>query len=155
MGAIYARVAGTNNAATGMPSNVLVLPEAVSPGLKLGGNFETGALPTLTAPGELGPSYAAFNPTGGGQLQSNMELKIPRDRLNDRKYLLGRLDDIHRQYDATGAIEGSTSISSRPSTSSSAASLRPSISPRKAPKRLPATTRAISFPTTTWGAGST
>ncbi len=106
MGAIYARVAGTNNVATGMPTNVLVLPEAVSPGLKLGNNFETGALPTLTTPGELGPSYAAFNPTGGGQIQSNMELKIPRDRLDDRRALLGRLDDVRRQYEAAGAGEG-------------------------------------------------
>src|SRR5262249_23757293 len=52
--ALYARVAGTNHARTGMPTNVLVLPEAVQPGLKLQGNFETGALPTLTSPGELG-----------------------------------------------------------------------------------------------------
>jgi uncharacterized protein (DUF1501 family) len=110
MGAIYARVAGTNHPSTGMPSNVLVLPEAVSPGLKLGNNFETGALPTLTSPGELGASFAAFNPTGGGQLQSNMELKISRDRLEDRRYLLSLLDAARRQRDAEGlaadAVEG-------------------------------------------------
>jgi uncharacterized protein (DUF1501 family) len=106
MGAIYARVAGANHPATGMPSNVLVLPEAVSPGLKVGKNFETDALPTLTAPGELGPSCAAFNPIGGGQLQSNMELKIPPERLSDRRYLLGRLDDVRRHHDASGTFEG-------------------------------------------------
>ena len=50
MGALYARVAGNTNAATGLPTNCLVLPEAVEPGLKLGGNFEDGrALPTLTS----------------------------------------------------------------------------------------------------------
>src|SRR5262249_36524922 len=60
MSAIYAKVAGTTNPTTGLPTNVLVLPEAVQPGLKLQGNFETGALPTLTAPGELGLAYGAF-----------------------------------------------------------------------------------------------
>ena len=50
MGALYARVAGPTHPRTGMPNNVLVLPEAVQPGLKLQGNFETGALPTLDQP---------------------------------------------------------------------------------------------------------
>ena len=45
MGAIYARVAGANHPTTGMPTNILVLPEAVQDGLKLGSNFETGACP--------------------------------------------------------------------------------------------------------------
>jgi len=106
MGAIYARVAGTNHPQTGMPNHVLVLPEVVDPKLKLGSNFETGALPTLTAPGDLGPSYAAFNPVGGGQLQSDMQLKIARDRFDDRRYLLGRLDGVRRQVDASGTVEG-------------------------------------------------
>src|SRR5579872_522622 len=58
MGSLYSRVVGPTNNATGVPNNCLILPEAVEPGLKLQGNFETGALPTLTSPGELGPSYA-------------------------------------------------------------------------------------------------
>ena len=35
-----------------------------------------------------------------------MELKIPPARLNDRRYLLGRLDDLRRQYDTSGTFEG-------------------------------------------------
>ena len=42
MGALYARVAGTNHPHSGLPTNVLVLPEAVNPQLKLKNNFETG-----------------------------------------------------------------------------------------------------------------
>jgi hypothetical protein len=103
---IYARVAGNNHPANGMPRNVLVLPEAVSPGLKLGSNFETGALPTLTTPGELNPSFAAFNPTGGGQLKSNMELTIPRARFDDRRYLLAQLDRVRRDADTSGMLDG-------------------------------------------------
>jgi uncharacterized protein (DUF1501 family) len=106
MGAVYARVAGSTHPLTGMPSNALVLPEAVSPGLKLGSNFETGALPTLTDPGELGPACAAFNLAGGGQLQRNMELTMPRQRFDDRRHLLGQLDALRRQHDARGLAEG-------------------------------------------------
>jgi hypothetical protein len=54
----------------------------------------------------LGASFAAFNPTGGGQLQSNMELKISADRLADRRSLLGGLDDMRRRYDTHEAIVG-------------------------------------------------
>jgi Protein of unknown function (DUF1501) len=106
MGSIYARVAGANHPRTGMPANILVLPEAVQDGLKLGSNFETGALPTLTQPGDLGPSYAAFNPAGGGQLKADLELTIGADRLGDRRQLLAELDKIKRAADRTTLLEG-------------------------------------------------
>lgn len=106
MGALYARVAGTTNARTGMPTNVLVLPEAVQPGLKLQGNFETGALPTLTSPGEVGAAYGAFDPSGGGQLQRDMRLSLPRERFDDRRRLLARLDDMRREVDHSGTMQG-------------------------------------------------
>jgi uncharacterized protein (DUF1501 family) len=106
MGSIYARVAGANHPRTGMPANILVLPEAVQDGLKLGSNFETGALPTLTQPGDLGPSYAAFNPAGGGQLKADLELTIGAERLSDRRRLLAGLDQIKRAADRTAVLEG-------------------------------------------------
>jgi hypothetical protein len=105
MGAIYARLAGATNARTGVPTNVLVLPEAVESGLKLKGNFETGAIPTLTSPGELGPGFAAFDPSGGGQLKKNMTLQVPGNRLEDRRRLLTGLDNLRREIDRTGALE--------------------------------------------------
>ncbi len=105
MGSIYARVAGANHPVTGMPSNALVLPEAVQPGLKLQKNFETDALPGLSTAGQLGATYAAFNPTGGGELKQNLELKIPRTRFDDRRLLLARLDSVRRLVDAFGLLE--------------------------------------------------
>jgi hypothetical protein len=105
MSAIYTRVAGPTHPRTGMPRNVLVLPEAVQPGLKLKGNFETGALPTLTTPGEVGSTYGAFDPSGGGQLLRNMRLTLAPERFDDRRRLLAQLDDFKRQADR-GALEG-------------------------------------------------
>jgi hypothetical protein len=106
MSAVYARVTGPTHPRTGIPTNMLVLPEAVQDGLKLDGNFETSALPTLTSPGQLGPTYEAFNPSGGGQLKSDLELKIDPERLHDRRRLLAQLDAIRHRLDETGAIEG-------------------------------------------------
>jgi hypothetical protein len=88
-----------------MPRNVLVLPEAVQPGLKLQGNFETGALPTLTAPGELGSAYGAFDPSGGSQMLKNLKLSIPADRFADRRRLLASFDTLRRQIDRSGAMD--------------------------------------------------
>mgnify|MGYP003335244145 CR=1 FL=1 len=105
MGALYARVAGANNPNTGIPNSCLVLPEAVEPGLKLGGNFETGVIPTLTAPGDLGSSYAAFDPSGGDQLKKNLQLKVSTERFEDRRKLLAGFDDTRRELDASGAME--------------------------------------------------
>jgi hypothetical protein len=107
MGAMYARVVGTNHPKTGMPTNVLVLPEAVKDGLKLGSNFETGALPTLTPVGELGASYQAFNPAGGGPLKEAMEMRLSSDRLEDRRYLLAELDRYRRVADNSDQFRAS------------------------------------------------
>src|SRR5438067_2456651 len=37
--ALYSRIAGTNNPANGMPRSVLILPEAIQPGIKWQSNF--------------------------------------------------------------------------------------------------------------------
>lgn len=105
---VYARVRGTNHPKTGLPTNILVLPEAVNGGLKLGGSFETSALPELTQSGSLGASYTAFNPSGGGNLKSDMELRLSPERLSDRRTLLGQFDRLRYRGDASGAIERAT-----------------------------------------------
>ncbi len=112
--AVYARLAGTTHPRTGVPRNVLVLPEAVDAKLKLGSNFETKALPTLTSPGSLGPAYGAFDPSGGGQLLENLKLRLPPERFADRRGLLKQLDTFRRQVDRTGALEGTTVFELRP-----------------------------------------
>ena len=75
--AVATRVGGAFDKKSGMPNNCLVLPEAIDENLKLGSNFETGALPGLTDPGTLGSTYSAFNPAGGGTAKENMEFIKP------------------------------------------------------------------------------
>jgi uncharacterized protein (DUF1501 family) len=104
MSAVYANLAGTTHPRTGLPTNMLVLPEAVQDGLKLGSNFETGALPTLTQPGLLGPQYEAFSPAGGSKLKQSMSLTMPREQFDDRRKLLSDLDSLRRDLDHNNAM---------------------------------------------------
>lgn len=106
MGAIYSRIAGSNNAVTGLPTNCLILPEAVESGIKLQSNFESQAMHTLTPPGKLGATYAAFNPSGGGDLKADMQLATQGARFDDRRGLLAQLDGLRRQLDRSGELDG-------------------------------------------------
>jgi uncharacterized protein (DUF1501 family) len=99
--AISSYLGGPTHPTIGIPSNVLVLPEAVREGLKLKGNFETGAIPTLTTPGTLGSQYEAFNPVGGTALKKAMELRLTTEQFADRKALLAAFDDLRRESEAS------------------------------------------------------
>jgi hypothetical protein len=106
MGSLYARIAGANDPRTGLPTNCIVTPEAVSPGLKLPPNFETQSLAKLIANSRaLGASSAYFDPSGGGQLRDNLELKLPRDRFDDRRSLLRQLDTFRKHVEETHALD--------------------------------------------------
>lgn len=114
MGTLYARIAGTNDPRTGIPTNTILTPEAVAPDLKLKQNFETQSLHKLiAASGNLGASYAFFDPSGGGQLRENLELKLPRDRFDDRRELLRQLDTFRRRVEDTHALDAVSAYEQR------------------------------------------
>ncbi len=102
LGSIYARVAGTNNPATGMPTNLALYPNAVDATTRA----TTQNFGKFEATGLLGSAYAPFVPGAGGDAQKDMTLAIPRERLDDRRELLRRLDALKRSVDAGGAVEG-------------------------------------------------
>jgi uncharacterized protein (DUF1501 family) len=109
MSSLYARVAGPHHPRTGMPANVVVTPEAASPGVKMGKNFETQSLQKLLDAGNLlGANYAAFDPSGGGEMRKNLELKIPRDQFDDRRALLQQLDRFKGQLEKTRELDNLT-----------------------------------------------
>ncbi len=97
MGSLYARVVGANNPINGMPSNAMLFPQSVdakamAPVTQFG-KFDSA--------GTLGSAYVPFVPGAGGDLQQNMKLAIPMDRLDDRRSLLAGLDRVRFSADAT------------------------------------------------------
>jgi hypothetical protein len=86
IGSIAARVRGTNNLRTGIPTYV-----------RLAGVYADG-------PHWLGPAYAPFDV--GGQAQNNLNLRLALDRLGDRRNLLKTFDGIDRAIDRTGLMSG-------------------------------------------------
>ena len=102
MGALFARIAGSNNPRTGMPTCSVLYPRAVNAtsqkAIKTFGDF--GAY------GELGAASAPFVPSAGSAMKANMRLTLPRQRLGDRRSLLTQLDKIKRQIDSEGLLDG-------------------------------------------------
>src|SRR5262245_50106599 len=106
MGSLYARVAGSLHPRTGLPTNILVLPEAVQPGLKLGNHpVEGGKIPTLISPGNLGSRYGAVDPSNGGAFTKTLQMQIAPERFADRRQLLGKFDAVRRQADAARVLD--------------------------------------------------
>jgi hypothetical protein len=101
LGSYYARVVGLNHPTTGIPTNMLLYPLALGPGAQP----PVQGLGNFPATGPLGSMYAPFIPGGGGDLQKDMRLTIARDRLDDRRALLTKFDNLRRELDRTGAME--------------------------------------------------
>jgi hypothetical protein len=101
VGSLYARVAGANRAVSGMPTNAMLFPQSVDsttgPAITLFGKFEST--------GPLGSGFAPFVPGAGGDLQKNLELRVPVDRLGDRRTLLSELDRQRYKLDERGRLE--------------------------------------------------
>jgi hypothetical protein len=101
LGSFYARVVGLNHPATGIPTNLLLYPQALGPGAQP----PVQGLGNFPATGPLGSAYAPFIPGGGSDLQKNLRLTIARDRLDDRRALLTRFDSLRRELDRTGGMD--------------------------------------------------
>jgi hypothetical protein len=102
MGALYARVAGTNHPHSGMPTNAMLFPQAVDsstgPAILDFGNFG--------ATGPFSAGYAPFTPGAGGNFQDDLELKLSLERVGDRRALLGDLDRVRFSLEGAGGREG-------------------------------------------------
>ncbi len=102
LGSVYARVAGTNHPITGMPTNVALYPNAVDASTRPA-NMSFGK---FDSPGALGAAFAPFVPGAGGELQQDMKLTLPMNRLDDRRSLLAKLDRVRWTLNESGALEG-------------------------------------------------
>ena len=86
IGSILSRVRGTNHPETGIPTYV-----------RLGGIYADG-------PAFLGTAFGPFDPAGDAR--RNRELAVQQARLDSRRELLKGIDNIRREADRTGLIEG-------------------------------------------------
>ena len=98
LGSLYARVAGTNHPVSGMPRNVALFPRAVEPKSQ----ERVTQFGKFDSTGFLGAGYTPFIPGGSGDLQQDMHLNLPRGRLDDRRGLLSRLDQLKKSLDGNG-----------------------------------------------------
>ncbi len=100
VGSLYSRVAGATRPTTGMPTNTVLFPDSVCSDVLKG-----RARGEIAATGKLGSGYAPFIPGAGGQLQKNMRLNLPLERLADRQELLKQLDRLNRQVESAEAAQ--------------------------------------------------
>jgi hypothetical protein len=97
MGSLYSRVAGLTNAQTGLPSNCLVVPATAGDQYK-----DLRAVPErITSAGTLPQSCVPFDPSKGGAILNDMEMRLPQGRFENRRGLLSRIDELKRAADAT------------------------------------------------------
>ncbi len=121
MGGLYTVLAGNSNERTGMPNNILVPPRA------MGAEYSrlNNSIQEILATGSLSPEHRPFvpsapvaannnnnrnrnrnrNPAPSGGLLTDMELRIPQDRLNDRRALLNQLSNLQHGLDRSGNVE--------------------------------------------------
>jgi Protein of unknown function (DUF1501) len=106
MGAVYSRVAGANHPQTGLPNSMFIIPRSIDAEQQtLGERFGK-----YDATGKLGASFAPFIPGTGGPLQEDMRLSMPRERFEDRRDLLRRLDGVRRTFDRMSETSGLTGL---------------------------------------------
>ena len=97
LGSLYSRVAGLTNAQTGLPNNCVVVPSTCGKKYdKLNNKADR-----ITSVGNLSKSFSSFDPSKGGGILNDMQLRLPEGRFDNRRGLLTRIDDLKRSADNT------------------------------------------------------
>jgi hypothetical protein len=101
IGSMYTRVRGANHPRTGMPTySLLLAPHKDGQYAK-----ELVRVKVGSRAGSLGANYEPFTPEGGNAL-ANMTLRVPAERLDDRRTLLKELDKLKHGIDDRDALSG-------------------------------------------------
>jgi len=101
MSVLYSRVAGLTDTESGMPLSTIVMPGAV--GKQYGKLYK--APDRVTQAGTISPVFKPFDPSSGGEIVDNMKLRVDGSRLEDRRYLLSKLDELRRAKEKSLAFE--------------------------------------------------
>ncbi|MDH3585201.1 MAG: DUF1501 domain-containing protein [Phycisphaerae bacterium] len=99
VGSIYSHIAGVTHPRTGVPRSALLFPRSVDANAQPG-NDKFGR---FSSAGDLGAAYAPFTPSGDSKLKADMNLWMPRRRLDDRRALLNSLDQARGQLESAAA----------------------------------------------------
>ncbi len=100
MGAMYARLRGTNHPVTGIPTYALLNSDEVDPQYR----NEKGRVQRGSHGGRLGTAYGPFEPSGRGPAVENMRLNIPLERLHSRRALMDEISRVQRDAEASGLL---------------------------------------------------
>jgi uncharacterized protein (DUF1501 family) len=102
MGSVYARLRGANHPEHGLPTYALLTAPHKD------GQYanEMKRVVVGSRAGSLGAAYEPFQPTGPGTALANMTLRLPADRLADRRDLLHQLDALKKGIDSRDAAGG-------------------------------------------------
>ncbi|HEY3963691.1 MAG TPA: DUF1501 domain-containing protein [Planctomycetaceae bacterium] len=102
MGAVVSRLRGTSHPETGMPTHVHLFADEVDNQY----NNEKSRMLNADGPGSLGTACTPFYPGGQGDVNRNMQLGIPVERLDERRALKDSLDRLERDVDMRGLMDG-------------------------------------------------
>lgn len=95
LGSLCSRVVGAMHPRTGMPTNAVLFPQAVSAEVARGQGRGD-----LAATAAVGAAYAPMVPGGAGDLLRNLRLNLDSERFHHRRDLRAQLDRLHRQIDS-------------------------------------------------------
>jgi hypothetical protein len=101
IGSLVTRIHGESFTPSGVPTFIDLIQQEVE------GEYrqDMQRMRVGNGPGALGASCASFSALGGGDLQNNMKLTLPIQRLDDRRNLLHSLDHLRRQLDSSGEMQ--------------------------------------------------
>ena len=100
IGAMSTILSGRTTTGSGLPSFTELIVDEADPEYQQ----DSERMRSGNSSGNLGPAFSAFNPTGDGQINRNMELHLPLARLNSRRALRNSLDRLNRRVDASGTM---------------------------------------------------
>ncbi|MFM8583686.1 MAG: DUF1501 domain-containing protein, partial [Planctomycetaceae bacterium] len=102
LGCMVSRLRGSTHPQTGLPTTVHLAAEEIDPQY----SNEKQRMLQADSPASLGPAYAPFRPEGKGELNQSLQLRLPQDRLDNRRALRESFDRLRRDSDARGLMAG-------------------------------------------------
>ena len=99
-GALHSRLHGNAYTPEGSP----VFSQLIEPEIEDEYMQDRQRMISGNSPGRIGPTWAAFDPLGGSKINENLQLNLSLKRLEDRRKLLGGLDELDRSTDQSGKM---------------------------------------------------